>query len=102
MLSVYGNVLIGIFSFVGLCISLYQLCLSVKRKRLLSVEEKTVYEKPTVVSFDNFSVDDLALICRALSDSMNYHPDVRLDEKWSLLLRCKELQVCLEENQKQQ
>lgn len=37
--------------------------------------------------------EELGLTCRALSDSMNYKPGVCKDEKWSLLLKLKEIQV---------
>jgi len=34
------------------------------------------------------TVEELRLICRALSDSMNYKPDDRIEQKWNLLLKC--------------
>ena len=43
-----------------------------------------------------FTTNEMSLITRALSDSMNYKPNDRFDEKWALLLRCKREQLELE------
>lgn len=44
----------------------------------------------------NFTKDELSLICRSLSDSMNYDSD-RFFEKWVLLLKVKKYEI-LENN----
>lgn len=44
--------------------------------------------------------EDLGLITRALSDSMNYKPNDRWGEKWSLLLTLKQNQLELEQEEK--
>ena len=45
--------------------------------------------------------EELGLINRALSDSMNYEPNDRWSEKWSLLLALKQKQLELEDEQNQ-
>ena len=46
----------------------------------------------------DISAKELALICRSLSDSMNYNAEDRYKEKWDLLLKCKKYQLNLEKN----
>ncbi len=36
--------------------------------------------------------DEFDLICKALSDSMNYKPNEMRDEKWSLLIKLKTIE----------
>lgn len=45
------------------------------------------------------TAEELGLINRALSDSMNYKPDDRRDEKWALLLRCKKEELAANEEE---
>ena len=40
-----------------------------------------------------FTTEEMALLCRALSDSMNYKPNDCFLEKYSLLLVCKRYEL---------
>lgn len=44
--------------------------------------------------------EEMGLITRALSDSMNYKPDDRFSEKWALLLTLTQKKLELEEEEK--
>ena len=55
--------------------------------------EKTRQLRREKNSCVDFSTEDFALICRSLSDSMNYKSEDRYKEKWDLLLKCKNYQL---------
>lgn len=48
----------------------------------------------------DLSIEELDLICKALSDSMNYKPEDRISEKWDLLTKCKARQILMEEKER--
>ena len=56
---------------------------------------RSIAGKPQSKKDIELSEEELGLICRALSDSMNHKKEDRFQEKWDLLLKCKAYQVRL-------
>lgn len=48
----------------------------------------------------NLTTEEMDLVTRSLSDSMNYKPNDRFDEKYSLLLHCQRKQSELEKKKR--
>lgn len=50
----------------------------------------------------DLTTEEISLITRSLSDSMNYKPEDRLDEKWSLLMRITREEAELEKKKEKE
>ena len=80
-------ILLGLLSLSLLALTLISILIYLRLKRPYnSLDQNNI----------DLSYSDLVLICRALSDSMNYKPDHLYSEKWALLLKVKEYQLRFE------
>lgn len=50
----------------------------------------------------NLTTEEMSIITRSLSDSMNYKPEDRFNEKWSLLMRITREEAELEKKKEEQ
>lgn len=59
----------------------------------MHVQRKVCFEMKKSDVKITVSKEELSIICRALSDSMNYKPNVLFSEKWELLLKLKNIEI---------